>query len=337
VESDTNPLPDFAAPGANNATVTFTSRDQGNASKVVNARVHVGQYEARVSPIADTDASTNAPSGSSSNNLDATAQFVPGRYEFIATAPGYGAVRFRETFTAGESRTISLRFAPNVASKSQGAKASGNATPVASSTAGQNVLSGQQVLDNLIDDSEATDWQAAADEQTGDQGDSWEVDGKAVNVDLAGTKPVTVRSVNVSALLGPVFDNKATRPGDVTQNRFTAVRQFEIWSCDSTQADCSDRDNYTRAFRSGADAFPSGTPRPIAPDLQLRTFAIPATRATNLRLVVRSSQCTAGPAYQGEQDQDAQNATDCNSAGPAATRFVRVAEFQAFTQVSTVK
>jgi hypothetical protein len=33
---------------------------------------------------------------------------------------------------------------------------------------------------------------------------------------------------------------------------------------------------------------------------------------------------------QGEQDKDPFNATDCNSAGPASTRFVRVAEAQAF-------
>ena len=34
--------------------------------------------------------------------------------------------------------------------------------------------------------------------------------------------------------------------------------------------------------------------------------------------------------YQGEQDADPFNATDCNSAGPLSTRFVRVAEVQAF-------
>jgi hypothetical protein len=46
--------------------------------------------------------------------------------------------------------------------------------------------------------------------------------------------------------------------------------------------------------------------------------------------VARNTQCTGGPAYQGEQDKDPFNATDCNSAGPASTRFVRVAEVQAF-------
>jgi hypothetical protein len=36
------------------------------------------------------------------------------------------------------------------------------------------------------------------------------------------------------------------------------------------------------------------------------------------------------PGHQGEQDADPNNATDCNTAGPAATRFVRVAEVQAY-------
>jgi hypothetical protein len=49
----------------------------------------------------------------------------------------------------------------------------------------------------------------------------------------------------------------------------------------------------------------------------------------------------AGPrailGYQGEQDADPFNATDCNSAGPPATRFVRVAELQAYGAASVVR
>jgi extracellular elastinolytic metalloproteinase len=63
----------------------------------------------------------------------------------------------------------------------------------------------------------------------------------------------------------------------------------------------------------------------------------PPVRATHLRLVVRSSQCTGGPAYEGEQDADPFNATDCKSAGPASTRFVRVAELQAFGGASSAR
>jgi hypothetical protein len=41
--------------------------------------------------------------------------------------------------------------------------------------------------------------------------------------------------------------------------------------------------------------------------------------------------------YQGEQDADPLNATDCNEAGPASTRFVRVAEVQAFNGNSSAQ
>ena len=71
--------------------------------------------------------------------------------------------------------------------------------------------------------------------------------------------------------------------------------------------------------------------------LLLRNFTFSPVRATHLRIVVRNSQCTGGPAYQGEQDADPANATDCNTAGAAATRFVRVAEVQAFAGNSTAQ
>jgi hypothetical protein len=58
--------------------------------------------------------------------------------------------------------------------------------------------------------------------------------------------------------------------------------------------------------------------------------------ATHARIVVRSSQCTGGPAYQGEQDAEPNNATDRHEAGPASSRFARVAELQAFGRPSTV-
>jgi extracellular elastinolytic metalloproteinase len=115
------------------------------------------------------------------------------------------------------------------------------------------------------------------------------------------------------------------------------VRRFEIWTCNARVADCAQDDAYQRAFISGADAFPADAPRPVAPMLLLRTFAFSAVRATHVRIVVRSSQCTDGPAYQGEQDADPFNATDCNSAGPDPTKFVRVAELQAFGAASRVQ
>ena len=117
-------------------------------------------------------------------------------------------------------------------------------------------------------------------------------------------------------------------------NRFTSLRQFEIWTCNDQAADCSTDNGYQRAFASGDDAFPADAPRPVVPMLLLREFTFSPVRATHLRIVVRNSQCTSSPAYQGEQDADPENATDCDSAGPASTHFVRIAEVQAFNQQS---
>ena len=324
VESDTNPLPDFEAPGQANANVTFAATSTETGNPAVKARIYVGHYEARVSPIADTDPATNAPSTASANNLDEKATFAPGTYEFIATAPGYGAVRFRKTFKANDNPTITLRFAPNFASTTQGAQVTGDAAPF-TNPAGTVVQPAPSVLKNLIDDSEASDWQAAA---TQGADGAWNVDGRQATIDLAGSRPQTIRHVQVSALIGPVFDPN-TR-ADVSQNRFTALRQFEIWTCNDQAADCSQDDSYQRAYASASDAFPADAPRPVAPMMLLRNFTFSPVKATHLRIVVRNSQCTGGPAYQGEQDADPNNATDCNAAGPASTRFVRVAEVQAF-------
>ena len=134
-------------------------------------------------------------------------------------------------------------------------------------------------------------------------------------------------------MIGPVFDGRL----DVTQNRFTALRQFEVLACNAVSADCSTAAGFTPAFASGDDAFPSQAPRPTAPTLILRTFTFAPVQATHLRLVVRASQCTGGPAFQGEQDADPSNATDCDTNGPASTRFVRVAEFQAYGESSAVR
>jgi hypothetical protein len=66
-------------------------------------------------------------------------------------------------------------------------------------------------------------------------------------------------------------------------------------------------------------------------DLALRSFDVPATRATHVRLEVVESQCTGGPAFQGEQDADPRSATDCDTASTAGDD-VRAAELQVFTR-----
>jgi hypothetical protein len=330
VESDTDPAPDFESPREASAVVTFTATGVEPGAPAVPARVFVGHYEGRVSPVADTDPATRAPAELGLDNLDAEAAFAPGTYELVVTAPGYGHQRLRQTFRAGTRPTVALRLQPNLASAGRGASATGDAAPVTSPTSdppGAEILSREQVLRRLIDDTEATNWQAAAREVDG----AWQVDGRQVTVDLAGDAPQTLRRVQVSAMLGPVFDPRGRpNPGDLGQNRFTALRQFELWICDASAADCRTDAGFERVLTSAPDAFPADAPRPVAPALQLRTFALPPVRATHLRLLVRTNQCTGGPDFQGEQDADPFNATDCDTAGPASTRFVRAAELQAF-------
>ena len=157
-----------------------------------------------------------------------------------------------------------------------------------------------------------------------------------MTVDLAGNSPHRVNRVQVSAMLGPVFD-PGPPSAELTQNRFTALRQFELWACNARQSNCSLGAGFSRVYASAADAFPSDAPRPVSPTLLLREFTFAATRMTHLRLVAKHSQCTGGPDYQGEQDADPFNSTDCNQFGPASSRFVRAAELQAFEGTSGVR
>jgi hypothetical protein len=309
-ETDTDPTPSFRSPLADNAAITFRAKDK-NGNTITNARIFVGHFEARVSPIADTNPATTGL------NLDDVAEFVPGDYELLATAPGYGFLRGRKTFYKGEDSIIEFRFAKNHAASAQGATATG--------TDGTDFA-------NLLDGTENTNWTAPGTVTAG----NLSVDGKKVTIDLAGTEPVRIRDLNVSAML---------RSG---QNRFTALRQFEVWACnnggssalhhDSPPADCTQDSGYKKVYTSVADAFPGDPPRPVSPQLILRSFDIPSTTATHLRFVVKTSQCTGGPLFQGEQDNDPIATTDCDSNVPAnnARSFVRAAEFQAFSEEGSV-
>ena len=120
-----------------------------------------------------------------------------------------------------------------------------------------------------------------------------------------------------------------TRP---PQNRFTALRQFELLTCEVRGAvDCSQDAQFQSVFTSAPDAFPSRVPRPRAPELILRSFDVPQTRASFVRLRVLTNQCTGTAAYQGDQDDDPLNVTDCRD-GSTADDTVRAAELQVFAR-----
>ena len=290
---DANPTPGFTSPYANEATVTFRPVDE-NGAIVPGAKLFVGDYQARAVPVADTDAATP---------LTDQVQLVPGTYRLIAQAPGHGHARVASfSVNPGQVRDLPVLMRANLASGNAGASASGD---------GVNLV-------KLIDDDEASNWASLGSP----------VAGKRVTVDLAGGTR-QVRRVQVSAQLRPAI------PGDPDpggQARVSALRQFRILACEAKGAvTCASTADFRVVFTSAPNAFPSIAPRPRAPELTIRSFVIPNTKATHLQIEVLTNQCTGAPAYAGDQDDDPLNVTDCAD-GSVQDGNVRIAELQAFAQ-----
>ncbi|MEV7968533.1 M36 family metallopeptidase [Sphaerisporangium sp. NPDC088356] len=293
--ADPDPTPSFASPDGGNATVTLHPEGEAADAPV---RLYVGDYEGRVVPVADTDPATA---------LGATFEIVPGTYSFVAVAPGFGHTRFESRVKKDRKdrpTELPVEMFRNLASAAAGATATGD---------GVN-------QDKLIDETEATNWASL----------TAPVAGRSVMVDLAGTKAEKIRRVQVSAMLRPGINDPAD-PGSTPQNRFTALRAFEVLACDATSGtDCANPANYTTIYTSRKDAFATSLPRPRGGDLIIKSFDVRRTPATHLMLRTVSSQCTGNPLYAGEQDNDPNSATDCATAAPLAGQ-IRAAEFQAFS------
>lgn len=106
------------------------------------------------------------------------------------------------------------------------------------------------------------------------------VQGTAVTIALDGEQ--TFRQAKASAMLLP------------GQNRFTALRQLELYACTAGNpanptCDGSTDNGWTRFLRSHRDTFPGPNPRPTASDLILRSFQIPPTTATHVKFVVATT------------------------------------------------
>jgi hypothetical protein len=120
------------------------------------------------------------------------------------------------------------------------------------------------------------------------------------------------------------------------QNRFTALRQFELYACTAggpvnPTCDGSTDAGWKRFLRSHRDAFPAPNPRPSSPDLTVRSFQIPDTTATHVKFVVLNNQCTGNPNYQGDQHNDpTAPSPDCRTTTAGANE-VRAAELQLLT------
>ena len=231
-------------------------------------------------------------------------------YNVTAVAPGYGFVRFRvKNLQPGETRNITIHFAPNFASATRGASVVGDA------------LGANLNLANVLDDDEATN-----DTQSGPN-----VRGRWFVIRLGGAGPngSNVKRLGVSALLVP------------GNNRFTALRSFDAYVCRAgtvvanPTCDGSIDTGWTQLLSAPPDAFPSVNPRPVTPDMTLRYFeAAHSIVGTHVKFVVTSNQCTGQPSFAGDQDNDPTNNSDCLATSRA--NEVHVSEVEVFGQTSTV-
>ncbi|MGE5719706.1 MAG: M36 family metallopeptidase [Nocardioidaceae bacterium] len=227
-----------------------------------------------------------------STDLRNSLAMVPGRYDALAVGPAVGHQRFSFEVKANGTRVIPVPLSSNLAAAANGATATGHGDGA----------------ESLVDGTETTSWEAGAES----------VDGLGVTVDLAGDRAQQVGRVNVSAFYE-------------SGSRFSALRQFRVLTCDAASGQsCDDPASFAQVYLSPADAFPGDGMRPTAPDLNVRSFAVPRTMATHVRFEVVTNQCTGGSSFQGELDNDPDNPTDCPSGAPSVAQTVRAAEFQVF-------
>jgi hypothetical protein len=282
--------------------VTFAPRVGGD---VAHGRVYIGRWEARATPVADTLGKTKR---------DATVKLAPGSYDVLFAGAGTGLTRSRITVRSGQQVRQVLHLRRNLASAGNGAKVAG-------------ASAGSLNASSLIDDTEATSWAGVNTDKSVDEQHPY------VIVNLAGGRH-TIRSARVSAMLHPAPPSPTDVPlaaDPDSGSRFTALRRFAIETCvQSARNDCTKPGaRWKRVYTSPADAFPAVRPRPVAPNLALRSFDLPDVVATHVKLVALENQCTGFRGYAGEQDNDVTNDTDCKAASDRDLS-VRAAELELF-------
>ena len=297
---DTSPTPSFATPVGKNVKVKFKGKGKG--------QIFVGHYEARATPVADLDRSTP---------LAGSVSMVPGTYEMLYVSKTHGFKRFTLKVKKKKGKkTQKVKLKP----KKNYAAAAAGATVIGSTGGSRNA-------GHLIDGTESTNWGGVSTPTNVDESKPF------VAVDLAGGTR-TIRRVQVSAMLTPapggdelpIVGAKVDEDPD-SGSRFTALRQFALEVC--TSSCTSSSATWKRVYTSPGDAFPAILPRPVAPDLTMRSFKIPKTKAAAVRLVTLHNQCTGYAGYAGEQDNDPLNDTDCKTASDRGS-IVHASELQVF-------
>ncbi len=296
------PRAGFRSPRTRPAVVTFRPRVGRHPAR---GKIYIGRWEARATPVADTLKRTHR---------DATVALSPGTYDVLFAGRGTGLTRSRIKVRSGQRVTRTLRVADNLASAANGAKVVG-------------ASSGSLNPTGLIDDTEATSWAGVNSDRSVDDAHPFVV------VDLAGGRHV-IRTARVSAMLHPAPASGSGLPlaaDPDSGSRFTALRRFALDTCVQTRAHActGPHARWRRVYTSPANAFPAVRPRPVAPNLALRTFDLPDVVATHVRFVALENQCTGYAGYAGEQDSDATNDTDCKAATDRDLS-VRAAELELF-------
>ena len=153
---------------------------------MANAKVIVGEFEARVTPVART-----------SDAGKFTTTMVAGTYDLIVQAPGFGAQRIQDVpVAAGATKAMTFRVSPNLASLAAGAEL----VSASSEDAGLPATF-------LLDDTAASVWSTKKTDATYNSGSD-----QRVTVKLA--KPATIDRIQISA-----FKN-------TTASRFAALKDF---------------------------------------------------------------------------------------------------------------
>ncbi len=330
--ADLDSEPGFKNPMGTNGKVVFAPTFGGGTAPD-ETKVFIGDYEARIVPVAV----------SAKGAATAAKEYTPGTYPVLVQAPGYGHKRMTITVVEG-AQTITLPLRANLASGASGAEATGD---------GGN-------LGAIIDETEASNW-GSVEGAPRNPMEAPTVPGKQVTVDLVGGAHV-VREVQVSAANRPACAGQATANGCEEnqdeapydtggQSRFAALHSFEILTCDATSGkECAEEGDFTSVLVAN-DAFPAGPPRPTAPDINLRTFAVKESKATHVRIKVLSNQCTGNKLFNAENNKEGNplNDPDCvngfttaAAAGAPATiislsqkKNVRIAELQVFGSAVT--